>query len=368
VIRREVPDREFDNWRAAYASLALRSDRLERDARVLYGIALLCGELGQTTASRQKIAAFVGLTADDVERAVDALWQAGVVSIDGKPYLRKRGESAKRRRRPLSRPRSTRRKGHGRVFLAPPRILITDRKLWAKRLPRMRLEAWLRNPPKERTMSELLIPTARGARFADAYVANGGSLRKLAEEAGVSVRTLQRMPEVQTMIGLRQAVIDLLVIALRSIGLSPPVIAEELMSRGVKVSTGAVRRILDQRTRHAPAWAWEALLENQEIATLTIAALERHDQAAADELVRLLFNEVCQGPPSGQETTRSAGRETLDSANSVGRVTIVDTSAALCGVAGEEQNQDRLDPARDGAVSGCDRFGRSPPFDPSSTP
>ncbi len=294
VIRFEVPCHAFARWKIGYERRAGRRDRVRRDARTLHGLALLCGPTGQTSASLEKVARFVRLEPDDIERAVASLIEAGVVEVD-KPLSTRRWF----RRRYDDPERGSLRSR--RIWIEPPRIMIKNEALWARDLPPMRLADWLRDPPEEDTytMQELIEQDDRALEMAD-LIANGESVKAVAERYGLAPRTVRDLPEVQAMLGLRQAVLDALILALRMRGCSARLIAEALSKGGVAVSRKTIDRVLALRMKHAPAWAWDALLWNEEIARLIIAAFERGDEDAAERLIALLWNELCpRSAPTG---------------------------------------------------------------------
>jgi hypothetical protein len=136
VVGHELPP-AFHGWAekhpqdTLYRGKRIRRDAAESDIEALKGIILLAGPHGRTTASLHKVARFMGLTDDRVERAVKRLIAAKVIEVD-KPLATARWQY-----------RTDTYKDPNLDWTERPTIAIADRALWACETQTVTLRKWL---------------------------------------------------------------------------------------------------------------------------------------------------------------------------------------------------------------------------------
>jgi hypothetical protein len=309
VIRRAVSVEAFEAWLRDYAGRGLRWDALRRDARVLYGLALLCGPMGMTTAWIQKIARFVGMAPKSAKEAIESLRAAGVVDVDKPTSLT------------LSHRWHLKDEVKRSIWKEPPTLMIQDDALYAYE-SRAPIAEWLRDPPREDryTVNQLIEESQWTLDVAYWFATHGASVKKTAEHFGISEKRVREMPEIQTMRGLYEAERDLLIALLghsyrssrdSSRRMSPDEIAETLTNLGVEgLSRSTVRRVLVNGTG-APRSAQQAVKGDRELRELSERAFwqyepDKYDPEAVEQLAELLWADI--RPRDENETTPEVRR------------------------------------------------------------
>ncbi len=296
VIRRAVPVEAFEVWLRGYTGRGLRWDALRRDARMLYGLALLCGRMGMTTAWVQKIARFVGMAPKSAKEAIQSLRAAELIDVD-KPNSLTLSHRWRFKDEAKSR----------NVWKEPPTLMIQDDSLLAYE-SRAPITEWLRDAPREDryTVNQLIEESQWTLDVAYWFATHGASVKKTADHFGISEKRVREMPEIQTMRGLYDAERDLLIAVLghscrssrdSSRRMSPDEIAETLTALGVQgLSRSKVRRILVHGTG-APLRAQQAVKGDLELRELSERAFwhydsDKYDPEAVEQLAELLWADI----------------------------------------------------------------------------